>query len=92
MEYELKPRQICLFIISFFPVAKLFMMASVISASANEDTWLSVLINLGLDLISIISIVYLAKKTNKTFFEILTKVFGKIGSKFIYKKRAYLIR
>lgn len=83
MEYELKPRQICLFIISFFPVAKLFMMASVISASANEDTWLSVLINLGLDLISIISIVYLAKKTNKTFFEILTKVFGKIGSKFI---------
>lgn len=83
MEYELKPRQICLFIISFFPVAKLFMMASVVSASANEDTWLSVLINLSLDLISIFSIVYLSKKTDKTIFELISEVFGKLGGKFI---------
>lgn len=83
MEYELKPRQICFFIISFFPVAKLFMMASVVSALANEDTWLSVLINLSLDLISIFSIIYISKKTDKTFFELITDTFGKLGAKFI---------
>ncbi len=83
MNKELKTRQICLFMFAFFPVVKLFMMGSVISGYAKEDTWLSVLINLVLDFLSILAIVYCAKKTDKTFFELLQDCFGKLASKII---------
>lgn len=83
MNKELKTRQVCLFMFAFFPVVKLFMMGSVISGYAREDTWIAVLINLTLDFLSILAIVYCAKKTDKTFFELLQDCFGKVGSKII---------
>ena len=73
--YQLKTRQICLFIIAFLPIAKFFMMNSVIATYANNDMWLSVLINLLLDYLTIFSILFLYKKTNKKFIEILKERF-----------------
>jgi hypothetical protein len=52
-KYQLKTRQICLFIIAFLPITKLFMMPSIATKFANEDMWISVFINLLLDFTTI---------------------------------------
>lgn len=83
MNNQLKTRQICLFIIAFFPIVKIFIMPSFIAQSANEDLWISALINILLDAVTLFFIVWTYKKTKQSFFEILESVFGKIGAKII---------
>ncbi len=81
--YELKTRQICFFIIAFLPITKFFSLPSLIANYANEDLWISTLISLALDFLTLIPIVFVCKKTDKTFFEIIEDVFGKNGAKII---------
>ena len=56
MQYELKSRQVCLFIIAFLPISKLFIMPSILAGKANEDLWISALVNLTLDFLTILAL------------------------------------
>ena len=80
---QLTTRQICLFIIAFLPVTKLFMMPSVVAKFAQEDMWISILINLALDFLTICALTYTCKKSKMNFFELLENAFGKTASKII---------
>lgn len=81
--YQLKTRQICFFLIAFLPITKFFSLPSILSSFANEDLWISALISLVFDLLTLIPILLVCKKTDKTFVEILEDIFGKNGSKII---------
>ncbi|MBR5192452.1 MAG: GerAB/ArcD/ProY family transporter [Clostridia bacterium] len=83
MKKELYVRQICLFFIAFLPVTKIFIMPSIISQVANEDLWISVLINVILDLFVLVAILNTCRKTNKTYIQLLEDVFGKTIAKII---------
>ncbi len=83
MQYELKSRQVCLFIIAFLPISKLFIMPSVLAGKANEDLWISALINLTLDFLTILAVTYTCKKTEKNLYSLLESKIGKIGTKII---------
>ncbi len=79
MQYELKTRQICFFFIAFLPVTKMFMLPSIISASANEDMWICSLINLILDFITVLSLSLICKNLKTDFKGLLENCFGKTG-------------
>lgn len=81
--YQLKPRQICLFFISFTAVTKFFTMPSIIAKIANEDMWICSLINVLLDLSTIIALVFVCKKHKKTFIGLLEENLGKPITKII---------
>ncbi len=81
--YQLKTRQICFFIIAFLPITKFFSLPSILAGFCGEDLWLSALISLLIDFLTLIPILLVCKKVDKTFFEILEDIFGKNGSKII---------
>lgn len=83
MNYPLKTRQVCFFIIAFLPIMKLFSLPSLLASSAGEDMWLSSLFSLILDFITLIPIVLACKHYNGNFFSILEKNFGKTMAKII---------
>ena len=83
MQYPLKTRQVCFFIIAFTPICKLFILPSVLSGFSNEDAWISALINLTVDFLTLFAVIYACKKTQSTFFELLENNFGKTGKKII---------
>lgn len=77
MQYQLKTRQIMLFFIAFLPTVKFFMLPSVLAKTVNEDMWLSVVLNVLLDGITL-SVILLACKRYKTdFYGLLSSHFGK---------------
>ena len=81
--YQLKTRQICFFLIAFLPITKFFSLPSILAGFCGEDLWLSVLISLILDFLTLVPILLVCKNTQKNFFEILEDTFGKNGSKII---------
>ena len=83
MKFQLKTRQVCLFFIAFMPVIKFFMMPSVIADFAREDMWISSLINLILDGITLSFLIFACKKARTKFFELLEDNFGMVGAKII---------
>ena len=84
MKFELKTRQICLFLIAIIPINKLFIMPSILAKSAGEDMWISCLISLAIDFLTILSVVLVRKRTNETFFTLLKNCFGNFGAKIIF--------
>lgn len=80
MEYQLKTRQVCLFLIAFTPLTKLFLMPSIMASFAGEDMWISAVVNLILDFTTLFFVVDACKKTQVDFFTLLENKFGKIGS------------
>lgn len=89
MQKQLRTRQICLFFIAFIPLTKLFAMPSILSSIAGRNLWLSALCNVILDTVTLIVLINVGRKTDKTFFEILSSVFGETGAKII--SMAYVI-
>lgn len=83
MKPQLKTRQICLFFIAFMPITKLYALPSVLAEITSEDLWLSVIINLLIDLVTIVALIWVSKKTNLTIIEMLNKSFGKVATKII---------
>ena len=83
MQYQLKTRQICFLFIALMPITKLFTLPSVLALSAREDMWISAVINLALDLITLSLLCLACQKTEKTFFELLEDGFGNVGAKII---------
>ena len=80
---QLKSRQVCFFLIAFLPITKFFSMPSIVAKFSYEDMWLSTLICLLLDFITLIPIVIACKRANKNFFELLEDVLGKVGAKIV---------
>ena len=80
---QLKSRQVCFFLIAFLPITKFFSLPSIIAGYASEDLWISALICLLLDFITLIPIVMACKSAKKNFFELLEDNFGKVGAKLI---------
>lgn len=83
MEYQLKTRQVCLFLIAFMPLTKLFLMPSVMASFAGEDMWLSATVNLLLDFVTLFFVINACKKANVDFFTLLELKFGKVFSTII---------
>ena len=79
MNYALKTRQVCLFIIAFLPLSKLFVLPSVLAKIANEDLWLCTVLSLFLDFITLSAVLYACKKADTDFFGLLRANFGKVG-------------
>ena len=88
--YQLKTRQICLFFIAFVPVSKFFLLPSMIAGFSANDMWISCLLNILFDILSIIGVCIACKKTKSDFFTLLEKCFGKTGSKIILTVYAIL--
>ena len=82
-KFQLKSRQICLFFIAFMPITKLFTMPSILTRLANNDLWISATINVIIDILTLSVLLFVSKKTNKTYYEMLVSVFGKGVSKAI---------
>ena len=83
MEKQLKTRQICLFFIAFLPITKLFAMPSIMASLAGRNLWLSGLTNVVFDVITLSVLIVVSKKTDKTFYQILTSTFGETVAKII---------
>lgn len=80
---QLKTRQICLFFIAFSPLIKLFSMPSVLALLTEHDLWISACLNVIIDLITLFVLIYVARKTDKNYFEMLRDFFGNVGAKII---------
>lgn len=80
---QLKTRQVCFFLIAFLPITKFFSLPSIIARQASEDLWISTLLCLLLDFITLIPIVIACKNANKNFFELLEDNLGKLGAKLV---------
>ena len=83
MNYQLKSRQVCFFLIAFMPITKLFVLPSMLAKTANEDMWISAVISLLVDFLTLLSIVYACKKSKTNFFGLLENSFGKVGTKIV---------
>ncbi len=83
MHYQLKTRQICLFFLAFLPVSKLFILPSILATHAKEDMWISSLLNLTLDFITLLFIISACKKAKTNFYGLLENNFGKVFAKII---------
>lgn len=81
--YQLKTRQVCFFLIAFLPITKFFSMPSILALYSKEDMWISALISLLLDFITLLPIIYVCRHQNKNFFGIIEDIFGKFGAKFV---------
>ena len=68
---------------AFLPITKFFSMPSIVAKFSYEDMWLSTLICLLLDFLTLIPIVIACKRANKNFFELLEDALGKVGAKII---------
>lgn len=83
MQKNLKLRQVCLFLIVFSFLPKLFMMPSILARYADEDLWISGALNILLEFITLFFIVLVYRKENSNIFELLEEKFGKTISKVI---------
>ena len=81
--HQLKTRQVCFFLIAFLPITKFFSLPSLVSKLAGQDMWISILISLLLDFLTLLPIVFACKVSNKGLFEILEDTFSKAGAKTI---------
>ena len=83
MHFQLKTRQVCLFIIAFMPVTKLFILPSVLAEHASEDMWISATINLLLDFITLLFVLHVCKRAKTDFFTLLENNLGKPLTKIV---------
>lgn len=83
MKYNLKSRQVCFFFIAFLPIAKLFVLPSIVTSFCNEDAWLSSLINVCFDLLTLLALIYTASHSDTDVYGLFERSFGKLGCKII---------
>jgi hypothetical protein len=77
---QLKTRQICLFYLAFTISNKLFTLPSTIADVCSNDAWLSTLLSVMLDTLSIVIMLIVSKNNDKDFFELLTTAFSRVGA------------
>ena len=84
MKLELKSRQVCLFIIAFFPIVKIFTAPSVLSSFASNDLWISTLIILAVDFIGLLAIIYAYSHTKSDLFTLIENTLGKFWARAVF--------
>lgn len=83
-DYPLRLRQVCLFFIAFSPIVRIFMLPSLLAEISGEDMWLSSVLNVFLDLISITSLIICCKRADADFYTLLSRKFGDITAKAVF--------
>lgn len=89
MEYKandnFRIRNVCLFLVAFLPATKIFLLPSVMVKDAQSDMWISAIINVLLDALTLISALILWKRyEGRDYYDILTLNLGKTGAKIVY--------
>lgn len=77
-------RQITLFFALFAPLAKLFIMPASYTYYAGKDAWLCVLFVGVLEILALISLLYVLKNDGRAFADILSESLGKVGKKVVF--------
>lgn len=83
MKFELKARQVCLFLIAFIPINKMFILPSILAKTTGADMWLSCLISTSLDLLTIALVTLTCKRAKTDFYSLLNNNLGKVGTKLV---------
>ena len=83
MQKPLNVRQVCFFFIAFMPVTKFFILPSIIAQISSNDMWISVLISILLDFLTLVIVLSTMKKTNLCFFDLLKQVLSERGAKIV---------
>lgn len=89
MEYKtndnFRIRNVCLFFIAFLPATKIFLLPSVLVKVAGSDMWISSVINVALDALTLIcALVLWQRYKGRDYYDILTLNIGKVGAKIVY--------
>ncbi|MFR6056307.1 MAG: GerAB/ArcD/ProY family transporter [Eubacteriales bacterium] len=78
-------RNVCLFLIAFVPVTKIFLLPSIMAQFAFSDMWISALLNVALDTLTLFCALSLWKRyEGRDFYNILADNFGKTAAKIVY--------
>ena len=81
---QLKTRQICLFFIAFSPMIKLFYLPSLLAGVAYEDMWICAILNLLLDLTTLLPLLIVCQREEKDFITLIKENFGVSGAKILF--------
>ena len=65
------------------PISKLFVLPSILAGFSAENMWLSTVLNLLLDFLTLLAVVYACKNSRKSFFNLLEDNLGKTGMKIV---------
>lgn len=84
MTNQLRLRQVCLFFLAFSPVLRFFTLPSVFAGAANEDMWISALISVIIDFLSLCPLIFVFKNTDKDFYTLIKEKFGDVFAKIIF--------
>lgn len=75
----------CLFFIAFLPVTKIFLLPSIYATLTGSDMWISSLINLAADMLSLAAVLIFWKRFNGAeVYNVLENTFGKFTAKAVY--------
>ena len=83
-DYPLRLRQVCLFFIAFSPIARIFMLPSLLAEITGEDMWLSSLLNVLMDLTGIVAIILCCKRADADFYTLIKRKFGDAAAKTVF--------
>ncbi|MBQ8197184.1 MAG: GerAB/ArcD/ProY family transporter [Clostridia bacterium] len=76
-------RQIALFFLSVVPFTKFFTLPSLTAGISGNDMWISAILNLVLDIVTVLIVLSACKKSNVDFFGLIENIFGKVGGKIV---------
>ena len=78
---EITSRQFAIFSVLLLLGMKMLIFPSIIAQSAKHDSFFSIAISVGIELLILLPVVFLIKKNpDTTFMQLLTKKFGKLGA------------
>lgn len=81
---QLYVRQVCLFLVAFLPITKLFTLPSILAERAGRDLWISAAAILFAEILTAFFVASAMKKENADFFTLCEKYLGKAGAKIVY--------
>ena len=81
---KIKLRQICFLFAAMMPITKTIVYPATLAYTARNDLLWSALVNFLLEGAVIAAVLFLAKRTNCTFFELLQNTFGKVAARILY--------
>lgn len=81
---KIKLRQICFLFAAMMPITKMIVYPATLSYYAQNDLLISAFINFVLEGAVIALVMFLASRTDCTFFDLLKNTFGKLGAKIVY--------
>lgn len=81
---ELNTRQLCLIAGGVFPLTKLILLPSALSAYAGRDLWAPALVLFAAQAIVIWAVLFLSSKTDMTFYELTKRTIGTVGARILF--------